>query len=577
MSTKLIEPDACKARSLARGRRALLTALISVLGTTAAGAYVGDSFLRVPGVKGDWPGGEYKQWVRVSANYWKGQDGPLLARSMRSPRQQFSGPQAPTGGASALMISVDKHSPVLAELMERCQNKTVMPEMTYAESSQLSRNYRQLGPRPDAIPEYFEYQLKDAQFTSCPVVDGAADQAFIVSFNDIKWINYHGSADGEKLALVPSKVALEVSNPVRPAKFSGTTKSFVVSWIAFANEVGDDQCEKMNSKPVEDDYYALMSKEAADEARAANAKTGGINYENGQMDHRGPEGLNACLLPGITRNPGMIEPHTTARGLDLEHTHGMRKLAGGICKHQNFFSEDGRTVVNQLYRAQGCVAGYLGHKGFLMQYTNEQRRNGLVSILIQISGIHDEKNNADLDVKLLYSLDHMAKDASGKQILPDYTFRLTDNPEYTHYFVETHARMSDGVILTDPIPKMQLNMGIDAEVTFADAQLRLQIMPDGTLKGVLGGYQDWRRVMGIESNSVAESYYGFQCPAIYAALKREADGMKDPVSGECNGISSAYDIEGVPAFIAAPEHPISPALPSVAKSGDQRRQTAAPK
>ena len=119
MSTKLIEPDACKARSLARGRRALLTALISVLGTTAAGAYVGDSFLRVPGVKGDWPGGEYKQWVRVSANYWKGQDGPLLARSMRSPRQQFSGPVAPTEGASALMISVDKDSPVLASLMER--------------------------------------------------------------------------------------------------------------------------------------------------------------------------------------------------------------------------------------------------------------------------------------------------------------------------------------------------------------------------------------------------------------------------------------------------------------------------
>jgi hypothetical protein len=36
---------------------------------------------------------------------------------------------------------------------------------------------------------------------------------------------------------------------------------------------------------------------------------------------------------------------------------------------------------------------------------------------------------------------------------------------------------------------------------------------------------------------------------MYNALKRFADGLKDPDTGEYNGISSAYDVEGVPAFV----------------------------
>jgi hypothetical protein len=56
--------------------------------------------------------------------------------------------------------------------------------------------------------------------------------------------------------------------------------------------------------------------------------------------------------------------------------------------------------------------------------------------------------------------------------------------------------------------------------------------------------------MQLNANSTAESYYGFRCPAMYNALRRFADGLKDADTGEYDGISSAYDVEGVPAFIA---------------------------
>jgi hypothetical protein len=36
---------------------------------------------------------------------------------------------------------------------------------------------------------------------------------------------------------------------------------------------------------------------------------------------------------------------------------------------------------------------------------------------------------------------------------------------------------------------------------------------------------------------------------MYNAVKRAADGLKDPVTGEFTGISSAYEMEGIPAFI----------------------------
>jgi hypothetical protein len=198
----------------------------------------------------------------------------------------------------------------------------------------------------------------------------------------------------------------------------------------------------------------------------------------------------------------------------------------------------------------GCVPGFQGHKGFLMQYRNEQRRNGLLSVLVQISGIDNELNDDSVDVTVLYSRDPMAKTAAGTQILPDYTFRLSDNPEFSHYTTRLHGRIVNGTVLTEPVAHFQMHLGIDTELNLYHASMRLQILPDGSLRGVLGGYEDWRRLMQVNANSNSELHYGFQCPGMYNAFRRLADGLFDPESGEYNGISSAYDIEGVPAYIA---------------------------
>ena len=91
--------------------------------------------------------------------------------------------------------------------------------------------------------------------------------------------------------------------------------------------------------------------------------------------------------------------------------------------------------------------------------------------------------------------------------------------------------------------------GNPPELNLTDARMRLEIRPGGTLRGVLGGYRDWRDISSTYATSTTEFYHGFQQPALYNSLRRNADGMRNPITGEYDGISTAYDMEGVPAFV----------------------------
>jgi hypothetical protein len=529
--------------------RSLLAAgALSLFAANLALGYVGESFLLIPGFSGDWPGAKYKNWIKVDANYWpKGRAIGLggAAGGFRHP-DQFSGPVSPRQGAGTLVIAIDKNSRVLPELMEKCLRKTAMSELVYSESSDRARTTFEIGGRPAAIPEYYEYKLKDAQFSDCPSVPDAPQQAIVVSFKDIERLNYQFKDDGIEAKFDPPTL--------RPAPPGRTTKSFVLTWIAPAQDVSDDQCPVLNSKPTEVDYYRYVSPQAADQERAELASKGGVNYENGQMGLRGPGKLNVTMAPGVVPDPGNAEPQTKfARGLDLDGDDGTGKPPAGICKHKNYASPDGRAGIdNQLYRVEGCIASFQGHKGFIMQFANNQMHDGLQSILVQITGMDNETNDKSVDVSLFYSLDPMAKSATGGQILSDFTFRVTDKPQYTHYFARLHGRIVNGVLITDPVKQLRMNLsiyGTPVHLNMWHAGLRLELTKDGNLKGILGGYQDWRVIASRYASSAAEQVHNFQVPGLYNALKRAADGMKDPVTGQCDGISSAYDLEGVPAFI----------------------------
>jgi hypothetical protein len=484
---------------------------LAVLLSSTASAYVGQSFLRVPEIAGIRHAGKYTDWVKFEAQYWTNV-GPGKFTSPGKEPSFFSGPQAPREGAGALALSLDKRSSALKALMDRCLSQSKIPEVKYAESADLARPGVEVGKHPADIPAYFEYALTDVTL-SCPVVADAPEQAFVVKFNNIKWLNYDGH--GEELSPVPAKL--------NPARASGTTKTFIVTTFASANDVSDDACPRLNAGPTEADYYALMpSEEAAKEKAALAAKGGPMNTPDGPL-YRGPDKLNVCKLPGIVRDPGYVSPQIkvpTVSGVD-----------------------------NKLLAVDGCTPG-LKRKGLLTMSRLELLRNGAVSMLVQISGINAAHKKGDVDVSVLYSKDPMVRNSTGSQILHNYTFRVSDDPRLTQDFARVRGHLENGVVTTEPLDEITFHDGEQIRLTIHQARMRFVLQSDGTVQGQVSGYQDWRSLMNFYGPARHfEQGMGFQCPGMYSAFKRAADGLPDPLTGDHTGILAAYDIEGVSGFM----------------------------
>ena len=506
----------------------------------ASAAYIGESFARIPGIGGSGQG-EFRGWLRIEGHYWADPPGGGPGRGFGRGAMMFNGPVAPQAGASQLVIAVPKQSPGLARLMALCKSRQALPELNFAESAASQRSPFERGPVPANVPDFYRYRLKNVVIDGCGVDPAAPDQALILKFDNIEWLNY-------KPGPVPNPLPTAQLVPLDPG---GDSMTFVVNWLAIAGDVSDDQCSAMNEKPPQDEFYRLLDPAAATKERAANDAKGGVSLEDGDFEWRGPNRTNVARLPMIVRDPGLVTVASkVARGVDLDGNDGLGKPPAGICRHQNFVSDDGRKGIdNQLFRVEGCIKAYQGHKGFYQQYQNEQRRNAANTLLVQVSGIENLQNDNRVQVTIVHSRDHMAKSGDGQHILPHYTFRVADDPGLNYDAIRLNGRIENGVITTKPVRELRMQGG--SEMIFHDGRLRLQITPEGTLKGVVAGYQDWRRVLMYAAASNQEQLYGLTVPGLYSALRREADGMKDPATGQCMGISSVFDIEGMRAFMSS--------------------------
>ena len=205
----------------------------------------------------------------------------------------------------------------------------------------------------------------------------------------------------------------------------------------------------------------------------------------------------------------------------------------------------------------GCVEGWR-RKGFLPMIGNELRRAGGLSILVEVSGIDDERNDDEVVVTLLYSADPIRRDGTSKIVLPDFTFRVNDNPEFSQDYVRFRGRMVDGVITTDSQPLVTMHEGPASTWSLFEARMRLEFTAEGGLSATLGGYRDWRELLAMSffQASDYENTIGFTAPGMYNAVRRAADGLRDPETGTFNGLSAAYEMEGVAAFIPPEQHQV---------------------
>ena len=268
---------------------------------------------------------------------------------------------------------------------------------------------------------------------------------------------------------------------------------------------------------------------------------------------RGPKGEDVCWNPTVIQEaPLRTIKGKTSYGFNLDGA-GDDAAMPKSCKHENFTGVDGASGVdNQMYRLLGCHYGWR-HNGVLDTFGNEERRNsGRGVVLIEISGIDDPRNSADVSVAFYRALDSFSIDSAGR-ILPHASYRIDMNNGKPRYGAVAKGKIVDGVLITQPIDLKLPFYGNSAyaEIDLRDMNMKLDLTlgDDGKVRGVVGGYYDfdkwWEYMLKIEFLIATGDW---SCPALYEAAKRLADGYPDPKTGECTSISSAFKIDALPAF-----------------------------
>jgi hypothetical protein len=336
------------------------------------------------------------------------------------------------------------------------------------------------------------------------------------------------------------------------------TKTYVVEWNEPAMYYGaktgvidpGTDCPKGTNPEV--DWIKVMmeagyTREEAQWLRnPANPTRSPIHGQN-QMAFRGKDRANVYIDPTSTPDPGLVGvTGTIAEGLNLD---GNDKTG--------FTSPTGeKGIDNNFYKALGCWKTYRAPPRLSSgaQQFNDAMRNGSWTTLIVVSGTGaDPMNDKHVQVGFYMSDDKMVKDGNGN-IARDYTYRITPNAKYEAIFP---ARTSKGTIISSaPADVMLRDPGYTRDLELLRARVKLEMKPDGTLKGYVGGYRPWEPVYRGWVNArgtVIEVLTWVQLPSVYYALRRNADFSPTGPRGEKTHISFAMRVEALPAFAMTPD------------------------
>lgn len=325
------------------------------------------------------------------------------------------------------------------------------------------------------------------------------------------------------------------------------------------------ECPNGFNPDTRDNYRSLKFKTEAEKEADWIGNTSG--------DYRvvGSSRLHPNFAPHLIKEP--LPYHDAlgkvSDGFNLDGTPDGAATAG-TCTHEKMTSPDGaRDIDNQLYRAAACTRG-LRADGLLFQFWNAEFVTAQENRwLVEISNVDDPANDDDVVVMISHGLDKIVKDANGKFVIGMSQRIDTTLPQYLTY---TTGRIVDHELITDPIPELSLPafaLTEIAEIRFLDARMRLKLTPDGA-KGILGAYHDTDRLHRFYAKTMGMHTIAAGMPTVslYHALKRNADGVRDPKTGQCSAISSAYTVELVRASIVRdPNLPPPPPI-TIAKNRD---------
>jgi hypothetical protein len=275
------------------------------------------------------------------------------------------------------------------------------------------------------------------------------------------------------------------------------------------------------------------------------------------------DGTNLCSQPDAFDRPLVRTVQSRyAIGLDLDDDRTGRGGASS-CSHENFRSPQGEEGIdNQAYRVMGCTQEWRGTDGIagdIVRGMNQFHASGEWTQVILLRGVDSLVRDDSVEVIYANTIDRPAVDSSGK-FLRGVSFTVSDQlPRHRNVL---QGSIVNGVLTTKPADiKLSQTWGqsrgrgdIRGHRTTFDlrqGRLRLTFQSDGGLIGLVGGYQPvWNLIQSPSIGGLGGAQNaGIDCAGTLKTLKALADGIRDPQTGRCAGVSSALELRAVPAFV----------------------------
>jgi hypothetical protein len=257
---------------------------------------------------------------------------------------------------------------------------------------------------------------------------------------------------------------------------------------------------------------------------------------------------NVYAHPETMADPGMIE-------VSGKYSYGFNLDGKGVASPSKFEEPDTHEqgINNQLYKVEGCIRSYRGlpppGRSSLPENLWDVLRDVMPAWLVTVTAPDGFGKDGPVTVTWDRALERITRDASGAVAQADMTYQVDPDPRSHN---ELKGQIKANVVTVEPADfNMVLDPYLQPEIRFSKMHMRMNIAANGTVRGVIGGYQPWATIYyGFADQGHIKEYAGsINLPALYYGLKRNADYDPDPKTGQNRQISSAYLIEAVPAFV----------------------------
>ena len=227
-------------------------------------------------------------------------------------------------------------------------------------------------------------------------------------------------------------------------------------------------------------------------------------------------------------------------GFDLDGSNTLEGDQSG-CGIPDFVSPEGQAGVDNAF-ARLIPALELTEAIAAEDLLDDTINSGELLLVIEVSGLDDEWNDDEVDVRFLRGVGP-ALLGSSDELLPSQTF--ASDPEVDEVLAVS-VPLIDGVVVAD---NLQLSIPLDIFqyhiiMDLTQASLRIELLDGGGFRGYFGGAYDYSLLLEVTENSELN-------PTLIAALPPLLDSAADMVGsdGRCSNISTTIEYEALPAFV----------------------------